>query len=73
MKNIKNYNTLKTGVWSDYKVILYTALLLRLIAAIFSQGYGMHDDHFLVVEASGSWVEGADYNRWLPWTPTNNR
>lgn len=60
-----------TSVWEKYKPILWTALLLRLIAAIFSQGYGMHDDHFLVIEASGSWVEGYDYNKWLPWNPLN--
>jgi len=43
------------------------ALVPRLIAAVFSQGYFAHDDHFLVVEAAGSWVDGADYNNWLPW------
>lgn len=72
MENIKNYSVKKTSVWTDYKLILWTALLLRLIAAVFSQGYGMHDDHFLVIEASGSWVEGHDYNKWLPWNPLNN-
>lgn len=72
MENIKNYSVKKTSVWTDYKLILWIALLLRLIAAVFSQGYGMHDDHFLVIEASGSWVEGHDYNKWLPWNPLNN-
>ncbi len=43
------------------------ALAVRLLAAIFSQGYFAHDDHFLVVEAAQSWVDGFDYNRWLPW------
>ena len=38
----------------------------RLLAVIFSKGFGMHDDHFLVIEASQSWVDGADYNFWLP-------
>ncbi|MGB0510865.1 MAG: hypothetical protein ACPGGB_08065, partial [Flavobacteriales bacterium] len=42
-------------------------LLLRLVAATFSTGYLMHDDHFLVVEAGASWAAGEDYNRWLPW------
>ncbi len=46
--------------------ILITALTVRLIAAFFSRGYGMHDDHFLVIEASQSWVDGTDYNNWLP-------
>ena len=53
------------------KTILWCAFLIRLIAAIFSQGYGMHDDHFLVVEASSSWVDGYDYNGWLPWSEGN--
>lgn len=72
MENIKNYNVKQASIWTDYKMILWTALLLRLIAAVFSQGYGMHDDHFLIIEASGSWVEGYDYNKWLPWHPSNN-
>lgn len=54
---------------SSYRNILLTALLIRLIAAIFSQGYGMVDDHFLIVEAAGSWVDGFDYNHWFPWSP----
>jgi hypothetical protein len=48
------------------KLILLIAVLLRLVAAIFSKGYGMHDDHFLVLEPAQSWVDGYDYNRWLP-------
>lgn len=71
MENLNNYSVRNKSVWSDYRMILWTALLLRLIAAVFSQGYGMHDDHFLVIEASGSWVEGFDYNKWLPWHPNN--
>ena len=30
----------------------------------------MHDDHFLIIEASASWVDGFDYNYWLPWNGT---
>ena len=41
---------------------LMTGLLLRPIAATFSTGYLMHDDHFLVVEAGASWAAGEDYN-----------
>ncbi len=54
--------------WEDkpLQVILFIAILLRLLAAIFSKGFGMHDDHFLVIEASQSWVDGYDYNNWLP-------
>ena len=43
------------------------ALLPRVVAAFFSGGYFAHDDHFLVIEAAASWVDGFDYNHWLPW------
>ncbi|MDQ3048345.1 MAG: glycosyltransferase family 39 protein, partial [Bacteroidota bacterium] len=47
-------------------LLLYGALFIRLLSVIFSRGYGMHDDHFLVIEASKSWADGFDYNYWLP-------
>ncbi len=62
---------LKKIDFSSYKTILFVALIFRLIAAIFSEGYGMHDDHFLIVEAASSWADGFDYNHWLPWSPGN--
>jgi hypothetical protein len=46
--------------------ILFIGMILRAIAAIFSRGYGMHDDHFLVIEQAQSWVDGTDYLKWLP-------
>ena len=49
---------------------LMAGLLLRLVAATFSTGYLMHDDHFMVVEAGASWAAGEDYNSWLPWNQT---
>lgn len=60
---------LKQLSFKSFQTILLAAFLVRLIAVIFSPGYGMHDDHFLIIEASASWVDGYDYNRWLPWTP----
>lgn len=51
--------------------IMMIGLILRLVASFFSKGFGMHDDHFLVIEAAGSWVDGEDYQRWLPGTPGN--
>ena len=57
--------------WSSLKTILLFGLIIRLIAVVFSEGYGMHDDHFLVIEAAGSWADGFDYNHWLPWTVDN--
>jgi hypothetical protein len=50
------------------RIILLVALGLRMLAAWFSEGYLMHDDHFLVVEAAASWVDGEDYNNWFPWS-----
>jgi len=58
--------------FSSYKTIFVAAVIIRLLAAIFSQGYGMHDDHFLIIEASASWADGYDYNNWLPWSPDSN-
>jgi hypothetical protein len=52
--------------------IIIVAAMLRLLAAIFSQGYGMHDDHFLVIEAPYSWTEGKDYANWMPWSQTGD-
>jgi hypothetical protein len=49
-------------------VILLVALVLRLVAVFLSQGYAMHDDHFLIIESSSSWSHGHDYNKWLPAT-----
>lgn len=48
------------------------ALVPRLVAAFFSGGYFAHDDHFLIIEAAGSWVDGFDYNYWLPWNQGEN-
>jgi hypothetical protein len=65
IKALQNIDFTKT------KTIVFFALIFRLIAAVFSEGYGMHDDHFLVIEAAGSWVDGFDYNHWLPGSPGN--
>jgi len=48
------------------KFALVLGILLRLVAVVFSKGFGMHDDHFLVIEAAQSWADGTDYNNWLP-------
>jgi len=45
---------------------LLIGLVLRLVAVVFSRGFGMHDDHFLVIEVAQSWADGTDYNNWLP-------
>ena len=66
MKTIKYYLENET-----LKSILFVALVLRLIAVVFAKGFGMHDDHFLVIEVAQSWVDGFDYNNWLPWSAGN--
>jgi 4-amino-4-deoxy-L-arabinose transferase-like glycosyltransferase len=47
-------------------LILVAGAFCRLLAVIFSKGWGMHDDHFLIIEAAQSWADGTDYNNWLP-------
>ncbi len=56
-------------LWKEdpLKVIIWLAVISRLVAAIFSKGYGMHDDHFLIIEPAQSWVDGFDHDNWLPW------
>ncbi|HYG50249.1 MAG TPA: glycosyltransferase family 39 protein, partial [Flavobacteriales bacterium] len=47
-------------------VALLAGGFFRLLAVFFSKGFGMHDDHFLVIEAAQSWVDGYDYDDWFP-------
>ena len=49
-------------------VIILVAFVVRLLSVLFSKGFGMHDDHFLIIESSKSWILGYDYNFWLPWS-----
>ena len=55
-------------MWEDKPLLLILLVggFFRILSVIFSKGYGMHDDHFLVIEAAGSWANGFDYNDWLP-------
>jgi 4-amino-4-deoxy-L-arabinose transferase-like glycosyltransferase len=48
----------KTGEKSPLMLILGVAVVTRLLAAFFSRGFGMHDDHFLVIEPAQAWLEG---------------
>jgi hypothetical protein len=56
--------------WENFPLrsIIIIALALRLLASVFSQGYGMHDDHFIAIEEPWSWTQGEDYDGWLPGT-----
>jgi len=52
-------------------LILWLAVFARLVAAIFAKGWGMLDDHFLVIEVAQPWADGGDVSKWLPWTAGN--
>jgi hypothetical protein len=45
------------------KHIILIALIVRLVAVLFSKGFGWSDDQFEVIEVSHSWVRG--WNYWL--------
>ncbi len=61
-------------MWAEKPLllILFASAFIRLFAVLFSKGYGMHDDHFLVIEPAQSWVDGFDYNNWLPSSQLGN-
>lgn len=52
-------------------MILILSIITRLIAVLFAKGFGMHDDHFVVIETAQSWVDGLDIGKWFPWTEGN--
>lgn len=52
-------------------LIIWIAALTRLVAVIFAKGWGMLDDHFLVIEIAQSWVDDGNFNHWLPWDEEN--
>jgi len=52
--------------YSPLQQLLIVGALARLFSVFFSKGFGWHDDHFLIIESSQSWVDGFDYNNWLP-------
>ncbi len=64
--NIKNQ-------WDEkpLPLIIWIALVARLVSVFFAKGWGMLDDHFLVIEVAQSWAIGGDISVWLPWTQGN--
>lgn len=44
-------------------IILILAAIFRILAAIFSKGYAMSDDHFVVIHVAQRWLEG--YDNWF--------
>lgn len=47
-------------IWDErpIAVVMGLAIAVRLAAALLSRGYGMHDDHFFVVELAQRWADG---------------
>jgi hypothetical protein len=52
--------------YTPLQQLLILGFFIRVFSVIFSKGFGWHDDHFLIIESSQSWVDGFDYNDWLP-------
>jgi hypothetical protein len=69
-------SSIKTSVtiyWDRHPLlsVMWVAVFLRLVAAIFACGWGMLDDHFLVIEIAQSWIDDGNFNHWLPWDVYN--
>ena len=45
---------------------MLAGLFFRILAVVFSKGFGWIDDQFLIIEIAQSWVDGVDYYGWLP-------
>jgi hypothetical protein len=47
--------------WEQHPLagIMILAIVFRMAAVVFSKGYGMHDDHFCVVDLAQLWVNGS--------------
>ncbi|MCX6188539.1 MAG: glycosyltransferase family 39 protein [Bacteroidetes bacterium] len=59
-------DTIKAS-WNEkpLQLILLAGLFFRVLAVLFSKGFGMLDDHFLVIEQAQTWVDRVDENNWL--------
>ncbi|HZK07806.1 MAG TPA: glycosyltransferase family 39 protein [Bacteroidales bacterium] len=68
--------SIKTSIinyWDRHPLlsVMWIAVFLRLVAVIFARGWGMLDDHFLVIEIAQSWIDDGNFNHWLPWDAEN--
>lgn len=55
-------------MWKEHPLalILASSIFFRMIAVLFAKGYGMHDDHFLVLEWAKSMMDGIKPDRSNP-------
>lgn len=66
MKVTQAYNYLKEySIKHPLRFVIYISFIIRLIAVIFAGGFGMFDDHFLVIEQAQSWLNGFDSGNWF--------
>ncbi len=63
---MKNFRIWFIKRYSPLEQLLWIGFFVRLFSVIFSKGFGWHDDHFLIIEPAQSWVDGFDYNAWMP-------
>ena len=45
----------------SYRQIILLGLIVRIIAVVFSKGYGFNDDHFEVMEVAQNWLDGVPF------------
>jgi len=50
--------------WPSLRTTILIGLALRLVAAFFSQGYAMHDDHFVIEDGPMQWFL-PDHGGWF--------
>ena len=62
----KMYSLRKLWAEKPFTLIIILAIFFRLLAVLFSKGYAMMDDHYLVIEQAQMWVDDYDDNKWLP-------
>jgi hypothetical protein len=63
MKKFRNWFII---AFNPLQQLLWIGFIVRMFSVIFSKGFGWHDDHFLIIEPAQSWVDGFDYNAWMP-------
>lgn len=57
MERLRNF---LSNYWQQHPLrsVLLLGLLLRLLAAVFSQGYAFNDDHFSIISPIQAWMDG---------------
>ena len=61
MNSVKYVVNIIKNSWEKqpFFVIMGCAIAFRALAVFFARGYGMHDDHFCVIETAQGWLNGS--------------